>query len=115
MDARLHDFGGNTPIIRIDVHHSAAEVAHGDGYGGCIVFFAEHEHAAHPLILLKGNPSSGADNDIRTKSPDVCAPLREPADLVDCSRGNHGDACFVEDPVLQMCHLHRSSVAALNL
>jgi hypothetical protein len=57
-------------------------------------------------ILLEGDRALGSDNDIRTKSSDVCAPPREPADFANGIRGDHGDARFVEDTVIKLHHLH---------
>jgi hypothetical protein len=43
--------------VGIKVHHGAARVAHRDGDGGGVVFLAELEHTAHPLVLLEGSRS----------------------------------------------------------
>src|ERR1700730_14818211 len=71
-DHCLQHFRSRTPTVRIEVHHRATNVAHRDVDGGCIVRFAESEHAAQPLILLEWDRARGSDKDIRTKSSDVC-------------------------------------------
>src|SRR5580693_1223308 len=63
----------------------------------------------------KGDGTGGSDNDIRTKSPDICAPPSESADLANCIGGDHGDARLVENTVLQLHHLHVGTVAPPDL
>src|ERR1700683_3086656 len=111
----LQHFGGKTPVIRIDVHHRAANISHRYGDGGCIVPVTESEHTADPLIFLKGYGTGGSDNDVRTKSPDIRAPPRESADLANCIGGDHGDTRGVENTVLQLHHLHGGTVAPPDL
>ena len=108
-------FGGKAPVVRINVHHRAPNVSHRHGDGGCIVPVTESEHTADPLIFLKGDGTGGSDNDIRTKSPDICAPPGESADLANCIGGDYGDARIVENTVLQLHHLHVGTAAPPDL
>src|SRR5215831_2845615 len=111
----LQHFGGRAPSVRIEVHHRAANVAHGDGDGGGIVRFAEREHAAQPFILLEGDRARGSNNDIRTKSSDIWAPPRESADLAGGIGGDHGDARLVEDTLTELHHVDGGPIAAPDL
>jgi len=112
---RLHHFWRTTSRVGIDVDHRAALVAHGDGDRGCVAPLAEREHAAHPLVLLEGNGSHRTNDDVRAKSSHVRAHSCEMPDLTDRIERDHGDARLIEDPVLQLHHLHGSSVPTSDL
>jgi len=111
----LQHFRVKAPVIRIDVHHRAADIPHGDTEGGCVLRFAESQYAAQPFILLEGHGAGGSDDDIRTKSPHVCASPGEAANLVNRIGGDHGDAGVVEDTVFQVHHLNGIAITAPEL
>ncbi len=103
------------PGVGIDVHHHAADIAHRSGDGRRIVALAEREHAAHPLVLLERDRARGADDDVRTESPDLLARSAKLADFANGPGGDHGDRRFVEDSVLHLHHLYGSLVAPSDL
>ena len=67
---------------------------------GSVIPLTEREHTAQPLVLRERNRSQQANDDIRAKSSHVEAPSHESSDLAHSVDGDHRDARFIEDAML---------------